>query len=518
MIRRQQLSNKVSGTALSEQSSAGVLLHMTSLPGDYGVGELGGAAFAFVDRMKTMGLSVWQFLPLGPTAYGDSPYQPLSSFAGNEMLIDIAELIRLQLISSDEAAPLTRLSRDQVDYGKLIPIKRKLLSLAASRFDARATAQLKTAFDEFRHKHDKWLHDYALFRVLKTRHDEVAWPQWPEPLAKRDRAALRRVEQQSGAELKATKLAQFLFDDQLRRLKHYANDNGIRLFGDIPIYVALDSADVWAHREIVLIDGNARPNVVAGVPPDYYSKDGQLWGNPVYDWSYHQRDGYQWWIDRLQQAMAATDLVRIDHFRGFEAYWAVPACEKTARNGTWMPGPGFALFDAMRQALGELPIIAENLGVITPPVEALRNEYAMPGMIILQFDASKEDFNIDDIEANCVCYTGGHDNDTTLGWFNGGPGDIRSKDEIRKEQRVILAKIDGKPETIHLDLIRYAFASKARLAIVPMQDFLGLGSESRLNTPGTQHNNWRWRLLDEQLTNPLCDSIAAMVDAGGRRH
>ncbi|MDH3589470.1 MAG: 4-alpha-glucanotransferase, partial [Gammaproteobacteria bacterium] len=432
-------------------------------------------------------------------------------------LIDIGELIHMGLVTADEAQPLTGLPATTVDYGKLIPIKSALLALAASRFATRASSTLKTAFDEFREQHDAaWLHDYVLFRLLKTRHDEQAWPGWKKRYARRKEKSLGKIEKKCGRQLEALQVEQFIFDSQCRALKDYAADNGILLFGDIPIYIALDSADAWARSEIVRIDEKGRPDFVAGVPPDYYSEDGQLWGNPLYDWKYHDRSGYEWWIDRVRRAMAYTDLVRIDHFRGFEAYWAVPCGEKTARKGTWEPGPGKTLFEALRAALGELPIVAENLGVITPRVEALRNEYGMPGMVILQFDASKDQFSLDDIEENCVVYTGSHDNDTTQGWFNGGPGDIRSRDEVGKEQQIILAQTNGKPETIHWDLIRLAFSSNARIAIVPMQDFLGLGSDARFNIPGTDSNNWRWRLTADQLSPTLRNRVQQLLVDTGR--
>ncbi len=497
--------------------SAGVCLHLTSLPGPFGIGEIGQAACEFVDALHAMGISVWQFLPLGPTAYGDSPYQPLSSFAGNTLLIDTTELLSLGLLHNNEVRELGELSATAVDYGRLIPLKNALLRLAASRFPRYAGATMRAEYDRFRERHDRnWLHDYALFRVLKAAHGERAWPRWEPALARREPPALRRAELKYEAAVEAEKIAQFLFDRQWEALQTHAREKGVTLFGDVPIYIALDSADAWARREIVLMDNEGTPRSVAGVPPDYYSADGQLWGNPVYDWSYHEQTGYQWWIERFEHTMALMDLIRIDHFRGFEAYWSVPFGARTARDGEWIAGPGDRIFHALRNALPSLPIVAEDLGVITPPVEALRDGHNIPGMVVLQFDAVEANFDPAGIGEHCVCYTGTHDNDTTVGWFNGGPGDTRNPAEIRAQQQAVLDNTGGSPETIHLDMIRLAFASAARIAMVPMQDYLGLGSEARMNTPGTEANNWRWRLDAADLTPALVERVRAMVGDAAR--
>ena len=496
---------------------AGVCLHVTSLPGPYGIGEIGAAARNFIDTMAAMGLSVWQFLPLGPTAYGDSPYQPLSSFAGNEMLIDIGELIEWGLLSEGEVTELTTLSDRYVDYGSLIPLKQLLLRKAATRFLAEPPNGLGPAYAGFCDEHDSaWLHDYALFRILKTQHGERPWPEWAPEFAKRDADALRKLEQTESKLVDVTKVVQFLFHYQWQQLREYAHTKGVRLFGDMPIYIALDSADAWAHTEILRVDERGRPSHVAGVPPDYFSEDGQLWGNPLYDWEHHARHGYRWWIERLRATLELVDIVRIDHFRGFEAYWSVPAEATTARDGTWEPGPNGAIFKAVEDALGSLPIVAEDLGVITPAVERLRDDFAMPGMHVLQFDVVDPDFSYENMRENSVCYTGTHDNDTTVGWFRGSPDDIRSDDEIRRTREAALQLTGGSADTIHCDFVRAAFNSNARLAIAPLQDFLGLGSEARINIPGTSANNWRWRLQDTQLTPELCDNIASMVRASGR--
>ncbi len=503
--------------SLLSHRQAGVCLHITSLPGPFGIGELGRAAFRFIDLMKEMELSVWQFLPTGPTAYGDSPYQPLSTFAGNEMLIDMRDLIATGLLAENELAELAALPQDHVDYGRLIPAKNRLLRLAAARFEDRAAPELKDACDRFVAKHDEaWLHDYALYRILKTQHDEQPWPAWDPRYVRRDPAALAELEAAADAQIADIKVIQFLFFEQWARMREYAHGQGIRLFGDMPIYIALDSSDAWAHPEILQIDRDGRPEAVAGVPPDYFSEDGQLWGNPLYDWERHAEDGYSWWVERLRATTELADLVRIDHFRGFEGYWSIPAGAETARNGSWEPGPGDAIFDAMSDALGTLPIVAENLGVITPEVEALRERHNMPGMVVLQFDIANEAFCLDDVEENCICYTGTHDNDTTLGWFRGSPDDIRTDEDIRATQRIALEKTGGSAETIHLDMVRAAFATPARLAIAPLQDYLGLGSEARINVPGKAGGNWRWRVVDSQLTPEVCDNIASMVNASNR--
>jgi len=502
---------------LPDTKKAGVGIHFASLPGVYGIGGIGDSALSFIDKLVEMDIHVWQFLPTGPTAYGDSPYQPLSAFAGNEMLIGIEPLIRLGLLNTGEAEGLTGLSTGYVDYGQLIPKKHALLNRAAERFSSVADAGLQKAYKEFLELHgDLWLNDYAVYRILKSMHDERPWPEWDRSFVHRDPAAMQQVEASHRRAIENIRIIQFLFDQQWQSLRQYARENDILLFGDMPIYIALDSADAWAHPEILMIDEDGRPSHIAGVPPDYFSEDGQLWGNPLYDWSYHESNGYQWWIERIQHATAQMDLVRIDHFRGFEAFWSIEFGAATARDGKWIPGPGAALFDAMKEALGTLPIVAEDLGVITPEVDALRHRYNMPGMKVLQFEVGDPAFDLSGIDENCVCYTGTHDNDTTVGWFNGGNGDIRSEPEIIDTRKNALKVTGGKAETIHLDMIRLSFISQARLAIVPMQDFLGLGSNARLNTPGTTSNNWRWRVKEEQLSPEFCKSVSDLIEETAR--
>jgi 4-alpha-glucanotransferase len=497
---------------LPQRRQAGVGLHITSLPGSFGIGEIGGSARAFVDTMLEMRLGVWQFLPTGPTAYGDSPYQPLSTFAGNELLIDVGDLQRDGLLDAGEITELATLPRDFVDYGALIPLKNKVLRLAASRFPATSDAALRSAYKRFVEQHDRlWLHDYALYRLLKTAHGERPWPEWSPEYVHREPAALRALEDSASQDIESIKIIQFLFHRQWQQLRKYANSRGVRLFGDMPICIALDSADAWANPQILRIDVDGKPDHVAGVPPDYFSEDGQLWGNPLYAWETHAANHYSWWIERMRASVELADIVRIDHFRGFESYWSVPAGSTTARLGSWEPGPGDAIFDAMKKALGKLPIVAEDLGVITPEVEGLRDRHQIPGMVVLQFDVADADFEFENIAANSVCYTGTHDNDTTIGWFRGSPGDLRSTEEIERTRAAAIALTGGSAETIHTDMIRLAFSSHSQLAIAPLQDYLGLGSEARINTPGKPGNNWRWRFEDEQLTGAILDQVAGLV-------
>ena len=502
---------------LPSKKQAGVCLHLTSLPGEYGIGEIGNTAHAFIDMLSSMKLAVWQFLPTGPTAYGDSPYQPLSTFAGNELLIDVEALIQLNLLKQREVQALRELPQDIVDYGRLIPLKNALLAKAADSFVALSNSALKADFDQYRQDNDeRWLHDYAIYRVLKSQHGEKPWPEWDQPFAHRDAAAIAKFEKEARHQIAGIKVLQFLFHHQWHALYSYASEKGVRLFGDMPIYIALDSADAWAHPELLRIDRDGNLDFVAGVPPDYFSEDGQLWGNPLYDWDQHVANGFTWWTERLRHAISLVDLVRFDHFRGFEAFWSVPAKSKTAREGQWEPGPGDAVFEAMRNTLGDLPIVAEDLGVITPAVASLRDRYQIPGMKVLQFEVTEAGFDVADIGENCVCYTGTHDNDTTVGWFHGGPNDTRTNKDIAKTQEIVLELTNGRPETIHNDLIKLAFGSKAKVAIAPMPDYLGLGSEARLNTPGTAGHNWRWRLLPGQFTRELCESVCEMTSSCGR--
>jgi 4-alpha-glucanotransferase len=508
--------NPGSVSILPDKRLAGVGIHVTSLPGPFGIGDIGDAALAFIDEVAGTGIRVWQFLPTGPTAYGDSPYQPLSAFAGNENLIGLEPLVREGLLQAEETAKLRELPEDSVDYGRLIPLKNAVLAKAAER-RGQVDGGLKAGYEDYLHRHDRaWLDDYALYRVIKTLHGERAWSEWQPRFIHREAPALAEIRRRFSAAMGRIKFLQFLFERQWRELRARARERDVLLFADMPIYIALDSADAWAHPEILRIDSAGKPSHVAGVPPDYFSEDGQLWGNPLYDWDHHAANGYRWWIERVRHAAAMADLVRIDHFRGFEAYWAVPVDSPTARIGTWEKGPGEALFDALHDALGHLPIVAEDLGVITPEVDALRHHHRIPGMAVLQFEIGAPDFDPDTIEVNCVCYTGTHDNDTTVGWFKGGHNDTRTSADVMKTRRVALKVTGGTAESIHTDLIALALSSKARVAIAPMQDFLGLDSAARLNTPGTTSNNWRWRLQRNQLTPDLRATMRNLIQTSSR--
>ena len=502
---------------LPKGKKAGVGLHFSSLASPYGIGDIGDNAQAFVSALASMKMAVWQFLPTGPTAYGDSPYQPLSAFAGNEMLIGIEPLLRRGLLGTSEAETLAGMPPGRVDYARLIPKKHAVLAHAAGRFISVADTGLKTAYDDFLHLNDRqWLDDYAIYRILKSMHAERAWPEWHHSFVHRLPHAMQKVRQENRLAIENIKIIQFLFDRQWQALRRFAGENQLLLFGDMPIYIALDSADAWANPEMLLIDTDGKPSHVSGVPPDYFSADGQLWGNPLYDWKFHQANGYQWWIERVHHAANQADLVRIDHFRGFESFWAVESSAQTAREGEWLPGPGDALFDSMRSALGSLPIVAEDLGIITPEVDGLRLRHNIPGMKVLQFMVGEADFDLSEIDANRVCYTGTHDNDTTVGWFHGAESDMRSEEEILKTRKYALQATAGTPESIHLDMIRLAFSSEAKLAIAPMQDYLGLGSEARLNIPGTTSDNWRWRVSEQQLLRGFCESTAHLVEEMSR--
>lgn len=496
---------------------AGVCLHLTSLPGEYGIGGIGDGAAQFIEWLASVKIAVWQFLPAGPTAYRDSPYQGLSAFAGNEMLIDVGDLVSLKLLSPKSVKPLRRLPKRSVDYGRLTPLKHALLLAAAAAFETGASAALKVEFDDFMAQNDKaWLHDYALYRVLKGMHGGKAWPKWDRAFVSRQPAAMKKLENDADADIRSWKVCQFLFARQWKTLRKLASEKDVRLFGDVPMYIALDSADAWANPDILLLSRSGQPAYVAGVPPDYFSRGGQLWGNPVYDWERQAADGFRWWIARLQHALSQFDLVRIDHFRGLQSYWAVPAAARTARNGRWRAGPREAFFDALHRAIPEAPIIAEDLGMLTPEVEALRKRYHLPGMKVLQFDVTRKDFTADDIPELCVCYSGTHDNDTTRGWFEGGCGVRRGKRMIRDTRKSILRITGGSAKTIAIDLVRLAFRSRARLAVAPMQDLLNLGTKARLNTPGKSGNNWRWRLSAAQLTARVRDTVLELVETSDR--
>lgn len=497
---------------------AGVCLHVSSLPGHWGIGDIGGSARRFIDWSHESGLRVWQFLPIGPTGFGNSPYQLLSVYAGNPLFVDLAPLGELGLLTPGELGSYPSLPHEHVDYGRVIDTKQAYLAKAVDRFDARAPAGLLAEYEAFVATHDPvWLDDYALFATLKSAYAQAAWPQWDEPHRDRDESALARWRRSERAAIEAVKRVQFLFFHQWQALRAHAAERDVSLFGDLPIYLALDCAEAWRRPDLLHLDADGVPIEVAGVPPDYFSADGQYWGSPLYRWEAHEAEGFAWWIARLRHVLSMVDLVRLDHFRGFEAYWAIPASAATAREGQWKPGPGGRFFDAVRGALGSVPIVAEDLGVITEAVTALRKAFGIPGMQVLQFLVDREDFNLERIAEDCVCYTGTHDNDTTVGWFESA-GEQPGQAVDHWQQRV-LDNSGGDRENIHISMISLAFRSRARTAIAPMQDYLGLGSMARMNRPGQHGDHWQWRLRPAALASPDLAYLRAMIAETGRaRH
>jgi 4-alpha-glucanotransferase len=470
--------------------SSGILLHPTSLPGRYGIGDLGVEARLFVDFLVAAGQTLWQVLPLGPTGYGDSPYQCFSARAGNPSLISLEGLVEKKWLDASALAGAPEFPEDRVDFEKLVPWKTAVLQSVTPR---------GAGFEKFCEANQHWLDDYALFMALKAQHHGVAWNQWEPGARDRDPGALAKWRGRLEGRIESQKFLQFVFFEQWRELREYARERGVRIMGDLPIYVAHDSADVWAHPQYFQLDAQGNPTVVSGVPPDYFSATGQLWGNPIYRWDALAQDGYGWWLDRFRAAFEMVDMIRLDHFRGFEAYWEIPASEPTAVNGRWVKGPGAALFRAAQSALGELPLVAENLGVITPEVEAIRHEFALPGMAVLQFafgtDAQAPTFRPHNYPREVVAYSGTHDSDTTMGWWlSKGRGEsTRSDDDIRRERDYAMRYLNTDGREIHWVFIRTLLASVADTVLFPLQDVLGLGTEARMNLPATMGGNWRWR-------------------------
>ena len=493
--------------------SGGVLVHPTSFPGRYGIGDLGDTAYHFVDFLAQSKQSHWQILPLGPTGYGDSPYQSFSAFAGNPLLIGPDRLERDGYLPAEALADVPDLTAHRVDFGPVIEYKRNMLSSAYSHFESRGTREQRDAFHRFCHENASWLDDYALFMALKVHHmghRGGMWNTWPKEIALRRPAAMERWSRSMATQVEFHQFQQFLFFGQWLELRSYANERGIRIIGDVPIFVAFDSADVWANQDLFYLKNDGSPSVIAGVPPDYFSDTGQRWGNPLYRWDQMARDGYAWWIKRLQMVFTQVDMVRIDHFRGFEAYWEIPAEEETAVVGRWVKGPGSVFFEAMHEALGDLPIIAEDLGVITPAVVELRDQFDFPGMKILQFAFGGEqnsDFLPFRFSSNCVVYVGTHDNETAIGWY------LNASEEERDHVRRYLSR-DG--HDIAWGLIRLAYASVADTAIATMQDLMTLGNEGRMNYPSRPSGNWQWRYSSEMLTDEIAHRLARITELYGR--
>lgn len=476
------------------QRRSGILLHPTSLPGPYGIGTLNQAAYEWVDFLQQTRQSLWQVLPLGPTGYGDSPYQSFSTFAGNPYLISVEALVQEGLLDPSLLQQAPPFPNDHVDYGGIYNWKLPLLRQAATTFSRQATADQQTDFEQFCQAQGEWLEDFALFMALKDAHNGQPWTAWPMPLRSRQPKALETAITAHAAPIHAHKFNQWLFFRQWQQLKSYANGKEIQIIGDIPIFVALDSADTWTNPDEFFLDETFQPTVVAGVPPDYFSATGQLWGNPLYRWEKMKANGYAWWLRRIRAALQLYDIVRIDHFRGFAGYWEVPAGEETAIHGQWVKGPGADLFDAIKNALGELPIIAEDLGEITPDVIALRDQFSLPGMKILQFafstDASDK-FLPHNYTRNFIVYTGTHDNDTSVGWYQGSATD-HERDHFRRYLRT-----DGHDPA--WSLLDAAFRSVAVMALAPLQDLLSLDTRARMNFPGRAEGNWTWRFTPDQL-------------------
>ena len=475
--------------------ASGLLLHVTSLPSPYGIGDLGRGAFAWVDRLREAGQTWWQALPFGPTGYGNSPYSCLSSFAGNGLLVSPEFLIEDGLLRADECKGV--FSPGTIDYDVVIPFKHRLLEAAWSRFQTGARKDLIPTYQEFCRSRATWLEDYALYRALKEKYKSASYLDWPAELVRREPSALAEVRKLLADEIDKVRLAQFLLHRQGQRLKEYARAQGVRLIGDLPFFVSLDSSDVWANPELFLLDEQRRPRFVAGVPPDYFSARGQLWGTPVYNWEAHARTGYVWCIDRICALLAHVDAIRLDHFRAFAAAWHVPAGASTAESGEWVTGPGAEFFNAVRSKLGGLPFIAEDLGLITPDVSKLRDQFRIPRTRVLQFafDGNADNVHLpQNYPANTVVYTGTHDNATTREWYQDLPE--------RERQRLwdLVRRPEGEICDVAPELIRLAWTSPAALAITPIQDILNLGREGRMNVPGLAQGNWRWRATRHMLS------------------
>jgi 4-alpha-glucanotransferase len=475
--------------------SSGILLHPTSLPGKYGIGDLGEWAYNFVDWLEANGQSIWQVLPLGPTSYGDSPYQTLSAFAGNPNLISLDKLVENGWLTAADLADVPDFPETHVDYGWIIGYHDAKLTLAYDGFVANATAAETTEFEQWCADEAYWLDDFVLFAALKDSHGGRPWVEWPEGEALRDPEVIVAAQDTHAARIAEHRFRQWVFHRQWFAVKAYANEKGIRLFGDLPIFVAHDSADVWANRGEYYLDEKGQPTVIAGVPPDYFSPTGQRWGNPLYRWDVMQANGYAWWIRRFKAILSVVDYIRVDHFRGFEAYWEIPAEEETAINGVWKPGPRHDFFRVVKDELGDLPIIAEDLGVITREVEQLRLDFGLPGMKVLQFawgSGPANPFLPHNHEVNCVVYSGTHDNNTTVGWWMA---------EVNDDVRGFMADYLG--SEVHdpaWTLMVVGMRSAAHTYIMPLQDVMHIGPEGRMNTPGNPSGNWTWRFTPQALS------------------
>jgi 4-alpha-glucanotransferase len=484
--------------------SGGILLHPSSLPGPYGIGDLGPHAYHFVDWLESTGCKLWQILPLGPTGYGDSPYQCFSAFAGNPYLISFDGLIEDSLLNQDDFAEMPSFNSSRVDFGQLIPWKLALLQTAFSRLSS-AAKEFREEFEQFRIANASWLDDFALFMSLKEANGGGAWSGWPKPLRTREKSAMEKARKDYAESILRYSFYQFVFFRQWNKLRAYVHGKNIQIIGDIPIFIAYDSADAWGNPDLFFLDDNGLPTVVAGVPPDYFSATGQLWGNPLYRWPVHKKSGYTWWLERFSSVLNFVDVVRLDHFRGFAGYYEIPYGAPTAETGQWMTGPGKDFFETVSKKLsgpddGILPIIAEDLGVITEDVVDLRDSFNLPGMKILQFGfvTPSDPFLPHNYTSNCVAYTGTHDNDTALGWLKSAP-------EVERTFALRYLNSDG--SDFAWDLIRAVWSSVAVYAVAPMQDLLSLGTEARMNFPSRLGGNWEWRMDEDNMSNALAKRL-----------
>lgn len=485
--------------------AGGVLLHPTSLPSEHGIGDIGKPTIQFLKLLGKHNITLWQILPLGPTGYGNSPYQSFSAFAGNPFLISLEELVELNLL--EEVEPRETFRDDRVVYEEVIPHKWNFLRAAYQTFAGSTTHEkLKRKFGTFQKIQNFWLDDYALFMALKDEFGGHAWSNWPEEYRDRQGATVHEWQEDHEDRITFHKFVQFVFFTQWAAVRKMARRQGVWIIGDIPIFVSYDSADVWANKELYYLDEEGKPTYIAGVPPDYFSDTGQRWGNPLYRWDILEQDGFNWWVERFSHTLSMVDLVRVDHFRGFEAYWQIPAKEETAIKGKWMPGPRDKIFKSVLDQLGNLPIIAEDLGVITPEVEVLRDRFGFPSMKVLQFAFGEDEyaetkFLPHNFGSHCIAYTGTHDNDTAIGWFEAQP---------KKVQKMVLGYIGGRRKDFNKQFIRTVFQSVARMAVVPAQDLLELGSEARMNFPGKPSGNWEWRITRADLRRKAFSEIGKM--------
>lgn len=523
---------------------SGILLHPSSLPGEFGIGDLGEYSYKFIDFLRKANQKLWQILPLNPTSFGDSPYQSFSTFAGNHLLISPQILVEEGYLTEEDIIDVPNFNKSKVEYGNVINYKNGLFKKAYENFKLHSNKLQKNNYIKFCKDNSSWLQDYALFVSLKQYFIEqrkntidsqeykeyyeknkefmtensikdffygAVWNSWPEDIASREPKAIQHYTNKLKESIEYEKFLQYEFFSQWHKLKTYANDNNVEIIGDIPIFVAMDSCDVWSNPSLFFLDSVGNPTVVAGVPPDYFSETGQLWGNPLYNWKVHKETDYKWWVDRIAECLKLVDIVRIDHFRGFEAYWAVKYGEQTAINGEWVKGVGKELFDVIEDKLGNLPIIAEDLGLMTPEVEILRDSLNLPGMKILQFAFDEDDENDymphNIKHSNCVVYTGTHDNDTTVGWYEKAP-------EIYKDHFRRYMNTPGTDPA--WDLIRLAFSSVASYAIIPIQDIMGLNSDNRMNTPGVASGNWQFRYTEEMLADDLIDKLLYLTNLFNR--